>query len=58
MSDKTIRSNPAKKTATSSGKNTPELDPDAQDMMGNSFLQQSMNNIHSKADAALIQTVT
>ncbi len=53
MSNKAIQGKPSKKAAKPAGKNTPALEPDAQDMMGNSFLQRSMNNVHSQADAAL-----
>ena len=53
MSNKAIKTKPSAKESNPSNKSSSEIEPDAQDMMGNSFLQKSMNNIHSQADAAL-----
>ena len=52
MSSKAIQSKPNTQSESST-KNSSVPEPDAQDMLGNSFLQKSMNNIHSQADAAL-----
>ena len=53
MSEKAIRPNSSKASQTNSANSSSGLEPDAQDTMGNSFLQRSINSARSTADAAL-----